>query len=170
MPKTIYRYPQKSDAAQLLEFINTLSAEQTYIRMQGKVVTLEEEEKYLNDFLKNIKDKKAIKILAFDNEQLVGAADINMGFGAENHVGVFGITVAKSHRGQGIGSELMSKTIDAAKTNIPNLEIITLGVFADNTKAILLYQKYGFKQYGILPNGAVRRGIHSDHIQMYLEV
>jgi len=38
-------------------------------------------------------------------------------------------------------------------------EIVRLGVFADNTRAIELYRRLGFIPYGRLPRG-IRRGDH----------
>jgi hypothetical protein len=125
-----YRSPQLSDVDKLLEYINTLSSEQTFLTMQGKQLTKAEELSYLKSFLKDIKNKTAVKVFAFDNETLIGAADVKVGVGVIKHV----------------------------------------GVFADNERAAHLYKKFGFKEYGVLPNGVMRKGVYTDHIDMYLRV
>lgn len=85
-------------------------------------------------------------------------------------MGVFGIIISKQYRSQGIGTDLMNRTLDEAKENISGIEIITLGVFSDNQRAINLYKKFGFKEYGLLPNGVIRKDDHYDQIYMYLDV
>jgi RimJ/RimL family protein N-acetyltransferase len=163
-----YRLPQLSDYPALTEYMNQLSAEKTYIRLQGKVLTEEEEKEYLSSYIKQIEEKTAIKLFAFDGEILIGGADVTLGLGAEKHIGIFGITMRKSHRGQGIGKTLMHKTIQRAIESLPDLEIITLSVFSDNEKAKKMYLKAGFIPYGSIPNGVIRNGSYSDHEYMYL--
>jgi len=166
--KITFRTPQLSDYPALTEYINELSAERTFIRLQGKVLTEDEEKEYLSSFIKQIEAKTAVKLFAFDNETLIGGADVTLGYGAELHVGLFGITIRKSHRGLGIGTTLLHKTIQLAIESLPDLEILTLSVFSDNEKAKKMYQKVGFIPYGSLPNGVIRDGEHSDHEYMYL--
>jgi RimJ/RimL family protein N-acetyltransferase len=166
--KITYRPPQLSDYPALTEYINELSAERTYIRLQGKVLTQEEEKEYLNSYLKKIKEKSAIKLFAFDGETLIGGADVTLGFGAEKHIGLFGITIRKTYRRQGIGKNLMHKTIQQAIESLPDLEILTLSVFSDNEKAKQMYLKAGFIPYGSIPNGIIRKGRYSNHDYMYL--
>lgn len=163
-----YRLPQLSDYPALTEYMNELSAEKTYIRLQGTVLTEEEEKEYLTSYNKKIEEKTAIKLFAFDGEKLIGGADVTLGFGVEQHVGVFGITMRKSHRGKGIGKILMHKTIQQAIQSLPDLEILTLSVFGDNEKAKKMYLKAGFIAYGTIPNGVIRNGLYSDHEYMYL--
>jgi len=54
----IIRYPENSDVGEMLNFINKLSDEKTFITYQGEHETLESEKKYLEEVLKNIKNKK----------------------------------------------------------------------------------------------------------------
>ena len=51
------RYPQKGDEIVMMEYINTLSKEQTFIRAQGEEYTLEEETIYLHNQLEKIAKK-----------------------------------------------------------------------------------------------------------------
>ena len=84
-----------------------------------------------------------------------------------SHVGELGISCAKEYRGEGVGSLLMQLVIDEAIHAIAQLEIVTLWVFADNALARQMYKKFGFIEFGILPNGVKRRGKVNDNIQMY---
>ena len=57
-----------------------------------------------------------------------------------------------------------------ALKNIPELRIITLGVFATNDIAMNMYKKFGFVEFGRLPEGVLHRGNYIDHIYMYKRV
>ena len=66
-----------------------------------------------------------------------------------SHRAELGLTVVKAEWNSGIGSELMQKLIDYARENA--LELIYLEVRGDNSRAIHLYKKFGFKKVGTLP-------------------
>lgn len=163
----IIRYPVSGDLHSMLEYINTISKEQTFIAYQGEQVFLEDEEKYLEDVLSKIKNKKAVQLLAFYDGNLIGNSSIALKDKVSAHEGVFGISVANGYRGEGIGKKLMEIVLSEAKKHIPELEIITLGVFANNPQTIKMYENFGFKEYGRLPNGIIYKGRRVDHVSMY---
>ncbi|KKP59304.1 MAG: hypothetical protein UR52_C0008G0014 [Candidatus Gottesmanbacteria bacterium GW2011_GWA1_34_13] len=78
--KVLLRYPQIQDVVKLQQYINTLSQEDTYLLVSGETFSQEEEQKYLNDALKLMKDKNKIQILAFHNEQIIGNVEVNRAF------------------------------------------------------------------------------------------
>ena len=166
----LIRFPQKSDTLALLRYMNTLSKERTFIRFQGEQLTLKEEDKYLKDFLKKLEENKAIKLLAFMENKLVGVTDINLQDKTSTHVGLFGITVAKDYRGEGIGKLLMNLVIQEAKRNIIDLKIVTLGCFANNKGACMMYKNFGFVEYGSLPEGIKHQGNYVDHLYFYKKI
>jgi len=168
--QVIIRYPKTDDTQRLLDYINTLSKEKTFIRFQGEQLTLAEEKKYLEDFIEKIRKNKAVKLLVFDEFKLIGVADINLMEKVESHVGIFGITVAKGFRGEGIGKLLMRLTIEEAKINIIGLKIITLGCFANNKLAYQIYKKSGFVEFGRLPRGISHKGQYVDYINMFKNI
>lgn len=133
----VIRYPRASDLKELLNYINALSKEKTFISFQNK---------------------------------LIGIASIDLGERVSKHVGNLGISVAKDFRAQGVGSLLMENILKEAKKYLPNLRIITLAVFANNPVAAKMYQKFGFKEYGKLPNAILHRGRLVDRIYMYCQV
>lgn len=163
----IIRYPTKEDLKQMWEYINTLSKERTFIRFQGEEISLVDEEKFLNSFLENISQRKAVQLLVIHDGKIIGISDIMMKELAEKHIGVFGITVAKNFRGQGVGKMLMEFLINEAKRNIAQLEIIVLDVFASNSLAKSMYQKFGFVEYGVLPKGVKLEKGYADRVFMY---
>ena len=166
----IVRYPVMGDLKKLLDYFNTISKEQTFIRFQGEQLTLDEEKKYLESLLEKIEKKEAVKLFAFYQNQLIALADIKLLDKTSNHVGVFGITVDKQFRGEGIGKKLMNLVIEEAKKNLVKLKIITLGVFSNNPIACKIYGKMGFTQYGKLPKGILHRKKYVDHIFMYKNI
>lgn len=163
----IVRHVRRDDVEILLQFINTLSIEQTYITFQGEQMTLEEESRYVEGFIKKAEDNKAVKLLAFHKDELIGVCDITPKEKVESHIGVFGLTIKKEWRGKGIGKLIMEKTLEEAQKNMSELKIITLGVFSNNPVAKTLYEKMGFKEYGLLPKGIQYKGVLVDHIYMY---
>lgn len=163
----LVRYPKQEDLQQMLDYINTLSAEKTFLLFQGEQVTLEEEKIYLDDQLKKIEEKKAVKLFVFNEDRLIAISDIVMREKAEKHIGYFGISVAKEYRGKGIGGLLMDLVIKEAEKNLKDLKIIVLSVFGDNTVAQNMYKKFEFEEFGNLPGGVLHADVPVDHIYMY---
>lgn len=166
----LIRYPESSDAKQMMEYINSLSDERTYITYQGEHETLESEAKFLNQKLKSISEKTAIMLLAFAKERLVGISGVELGIKTSRHIGTFQISVAKEYRGKGIGKKLLEITENESIKNLSGLEILTLGVFACNIKARKMYKKSGYIEEGLLPNGIKLENGYDDHVFMYKRI
>ena len=166
----LIRYPAKGDLRELQKYINALSKEQTFIVFQGEHVTLKDERKYLSDQLKKIAKKEAVKLIALRGKEIIGISDITMQEKVEKHIGVFGITVARKFRGEGIGKLLMGMVLKEAKKNLPKLKIVKLGIFANNDLAMTMYKQFGFKEFGRLPKGILYKDGAVDHIYMYREI
>lgn len=162
----LIRYPQSSDLEDMTDYINTLSQERTYIRFQGEVQSVEDEKKYLEKKLEQIKNRRSVQLMVYAGNTLVGNSNIDLEEGIRKHVGVFGISLAKEFRNRGIGKILMEKVIEESKKNLPDLKIITLTIFGTNKVAFKMYQKFGFREYGRLPKGAMHKGKFIDYIYM----
>jgi len=72
--------------------------------------------------------------------------------------------VLKEHRRQGLGTVLMERTIEEAKRK--GLERIELEVYASNTPAINLYEKWGFAREGVKKKARKLDGEYDDIIEM----
>lgn len=166
----LVRYPKEGDAGAMWAYINKLSKEQTYILFQGEEIAFKDEEEYLKKTLEKIEKKKAVQLLVFSNHKLIGISEINLRDRAIAHEGVFGISVSKEYRGEGIGKKLMEQVLKEAKKNLPQLKIVTLGVFSNNLLAIKIYKKFEFKEFGRLPEGILYKRKYLDHIYMYKTV
>jgi RimJ/RimL family protein N-acetyltransferase len=166
----VVRYPIMDDVVLLQNYINTLSKECTFIRLQGEQLTLEEENKYLEKYLKDIEENKAVKLFVFTGEKLIAVTDIHPGEKIERHVGTFGITVASEYRNQGIGKLLTHLVLDEAIKYLKEIRVIRLGVFANNPIAKIMYEKFGFVEYGSLPEGIKHKDKYVGHIYMYKKI
>jgi ribosomal protein S18 acetylase RimI-like enzyme len=83
------------------------------------------------------------------------------------HIGVLGISVARAWRAKGIGRALLTHVIDRCRVKF---ELLELSVFVSNTRARELYRSVGFRSWGVLPNGILREGRHTDLEHMFLEL
>lgn len=104
---------------------------------------------------------------AFAGEKLVGE------FGVAQvrphikyrHRAVMGISVLEEAWGCGLGSFLMQLAVGQAKAN--GFEQLELGVYSDNTRAIHLYEKFGFERCGTMPHAfKLKDGTYRDEIMM----
>lgn len=166
----IIRYPTPDDAIGMCEYINILSKEQTFIRFQGEQESLENETKYLLTQLERIESGRSVQLLIVQGDRVMGNSSVDMKDKTESHEGVFGISIAKKLRGEGIGKLFMKLVLEEAEKNLPKLQIITLGVFGDNDLAYSMYQGFGFKEYGRLPGGSKHKDKYVDHAYMYKRV
>lgn len=166
----LVRYPTLKDVGIMRRYINTLSKERTYILRQGKQFSYADEKKYVQRQLTQIKRNRAVFLLMFSGTTLIGNSGIDLHTGAKRHEGGFGISIAKDFRNQGIGTLLMKLILSEAKKKLKGMKIITLGVFANNPRAIGLYEKFGFRKYGSLPKGILHRGKFVDEYFMYRQV
>ena len=72
--------------------------------------------------------------------------------------------VLKEYRNQGLGSQLLEKTLAHAKTN--GLEKVELEVYESNTAAVNLYIKFGFEVEGKRIKSRKLDGCYDNIIQM----
>lgn len=119
---------------------NRMDAEQESLYLKGK----EESE-------------NEIEIVAVVDGTIVGTAGISA-VGARykvRHRAEFGISVAKDYWGLGIGKLLTAACVECArKAGFIQLE---LEVVADNERAVAMYRKAGFAEYGRNPKGFYSR-------------
>jgi L-phenylalanine/L-methionine N-acetyltransferase len=77
------------------------------------------------------------------------------------HAAKMGISVAPEAQGRGVGRALMQAVCDYADRWAQILRI-ELTVFTDNTRAIALYQHFGFRHEGTHRAYALREGVYMD--------
>ena len=162
-----FRYPLPGDAATAMNYINTISTERTFILFQGRQLSLEEEQAWLDDRLRQLAAGKAVNIFVMHGEQMIGSAEIALNDGVLAHVGGLGISLADGWREIGLGTVLMRLLIEQAEKHLTGLRMIQLDVFGNNERGKRLYQKIGFTEYARLPNAVLHRDTYVDLISMY---
>ncbi len=110
----------------------------------------EQECKYL---AKKAESATEVELLAIAGNKIVGFAGVDA-VGTKykvKHRANFGISVLKEYWGLGIGRALTESCIECAKN--AGYTQLELSVVADNDRAVSLYKKTGFKEYGRNPKG-----------------
>ncbi len=102
---------------------------------------------------------------AFIGDRLAGMAGLHRHGGRRRHAAVLGVGVADDLSGRGIGTALITALLDAAD-NWLDLRRIELTVFADNARAIRLYERFGFEREGAMRSFAFRDGRYADAVTM----
>jgi L-phenylalanine/L-methionine N-acetyltransferase len=77
------------------------------------------------------------------------------------HARGLGMAVAKDWQGRGVGTQLLAALTDWAD-NWAHVLRIELTVFADNARAMALYQRHGFVKEGQMTAFALRDGVYVD--------
>lgn len=89
---------------------------------------------------------------AFDDERLIGITGFNrMARKRDSHRGeLVQVYVEPDYRGQNLGENLLRYVLDYAFA-LDGIEQVQLSVIASNQTAIKLYEKLGFKGFGVQP-------------------
>ena len=163
----IFRYLRESDLDGMLEYINDLIAEDTYIGMYGKPVTRHEEEKVLKESLEKVEKGEQVWIVVEINGRYIGSGEVRQStMRRQKHVADLGISLRKEYRNEGIGTELMNVLLDEARTM--GLRLVTLGCFENNEAACHLYEKMGFARAGVIPSAIKWKDGYVGEVKFYL--
>ena len=97
--------------------------------------------------------------------QIAGSAGFNRYKGRRSHAAGIGLGVHDDFQGRGLGTALLAALIDAAD-NWHAIKRLELTVFTDNTRAIRLYERFGFEAEGVQRAFAFRAGQYVDALGM----
>jgi RimJ/RimL family protein N-acetyltransferase len=155
-------YPTEEYFASFHKALDQVAREEVYIEMT-EAKPFEEVANFQRTLIKN----NWPGCYALENGEVVGWADA---FPASNprlcHRAFLGMGLLKSHRGKGIGSQLLNRVIDHAKRI--GLEKIELTVYTNNEPAIHLYKKCGFTEIGVIKHYRKLRDRYFDCVEMEL--
>jgi RimJ/RimL family protein N-acetyltransferase len=165
--KIIIRKAIKSDASELVNYLNSISKESDYLTFgEGEVgVTIKQEEEFIE--AANNKNN-SLFIVAQMNGKIMG--NLNFSAGERKriaHTGEFGVSVLKEYWGNKVGEELVKYLIQWSKSSAV-IRKINLRVRTDNTKAIKLYKKLGFFEEGIIKRDFLIENKFYDSLSMGL--
>jgi ribosomal protein S18 acetylase RimI-like enzyme len=138
------------------------------INLFSRKPSTKDEQKWFKDTLERTRKEDGFALVAEVDGKVVGISDVrNKALQQEQrHIGVVGIYVLEGYRSLGIGSSLLSDLIKTAKEK-GKYEILVLSVFGNNAHAQNLYRKFGFVEFGTLPNGIKRNEDYTNEIYMY---
>ncbi len=168
----ILRALKWEDLDNCVAFINDLVGERDTEPNLGIIAdtkqTREKEAEWLANQLTGIEKGNIVSVAAEVRGRLVGNGSVTRGsYEDTQHHGYLGIAILKKHRDLGIGLEMMRTLVRESWR--AGLKTIQLEVFANNPRAVHVYEKTGFRQSGRIPKKMLRRGKFIDSIVMTRE-
>ena len=155
--KLILRSGEPGDAQELLAVFNRTHEETDFMLTYAdeNSFTVEQEENFLRERLNSPNE---IEILAVLGGKVVGSAGIESLGSKEKirHRAEFGIGILKDCWGLGIGRALTEACIECARE--AGYSQLELEVAAENGRAVSLYERAGFTEFGRNPLGFIKRG------------
>ena len=139
------------------------------ITLFREMPSLGSEVDWFRDLYKEKLNGNRIVVVAEADGKAVGMCEIarNRPGSEEDHIGRLGIAVRREYRSNGAGKRLIEEALRQSKGKF---EQIILEVFEDNAVATRLYEKMGFREYGLLKNAIKRNGKYMGHRLMCLDM
>ena len=154
------------NAKRFADYENVLIEEGAYIHAYKKV-TIAQEKEWLVARLKKQKRGGGIFLVGEYGGRVVANARTEVYSGSWDHQAEFNIDIAQEVRGAGLGKYLTVRSIELARTGIkPKPVRLILGTMAENTAAIGLYEKSGFKKIAVIPGQHHYQGRFIDEVIM----
>lgn len=150
--RCLLRNAFESDAQTVIDIFNLTHGETDYLLSypDESILNIEEEGQFLKE---KADSENEVQILALVDDMVVGMAGISaLGriYKLRHRAGL-GVSVAKEFWSLGIGKALMEACIECArKAGYVQLE---LTVVAENERAVSMYKRAGFVEYGRNPKG-----------------
>lgn len=159
-----------SDARALRDIMQRTHAETDYLLSYPDEQSLDDEQE-ARSLAETERSDNEVELVAVVDGRIVGSAGVTAVGGRRKlaHRARFGISVLKDYWGMGIGRVVMEASIDCARrAGYTQLE---LDVVAGNERAVSLYRRAGFEEYGRNPRGyrSVSSG-YQELVHMRLEL
>ena len=154
----VVRAAEPSDMAAVTEVMNQPRAYWGTLQWPFHSVALRESKFQL--------DRNNVMLVAEVEGKVVGNIGLHREIAHRRaHAAGIGMAVHDAYAGRGVGSALMGAVVDLAERwwNIKRLE---LNVYADNPRAIALYERFGFQREGLFKAYAWRDGEYVDSLAM----
>ena len=137
----IFVRPSYNLVPDYLEMVNDIENVARFIGERREPYTEEEERDYIKD--KMDKDATMFSMLEKDTRKFIGNIEF---FNRKETEAEWGIVITASMHNKGYGKEALRRSVDYGFSEL-GLKRIYLGVYADNLRAIHVYEKCGFKEY-----------------------
>lgn len=158
-PEIVVRAMEPGDVPQLTEVMNQPRA--VWGTLQTPLMSVEMRQKRFD-----ATDHNNRALVAETEGRVVGSIGLHREpWHRRIHTASLGMAVHDAYAGRGVGTALMAAVVDLAERwwNIRRLE---LNVYADNSRAIALYERFGFEREGLHRAYAWRDGAYVDSLTM----
>ncbi|MBI1198208.1 MAG: GNAT family N-acetyltransferase [Phenylobacterium sp.] len=158
-PEIVIRAMEPGDVPQMTEVMNQPRA--VWGTLQTPLTSVEMRQKRFD-----ATDHNNRALVAETDGRVVGSIGLHREpWHRRIHTASLGMAVHDAYAGRGVGTALMAAVVDLAERwwNIKRLE---LSVYADNQRAIALYERFGFEREGLHRAYAWRDGAYVDSISM----
>ena len=147
----VFRSAEKEDAEMLLTYLKRVCGETRFLLREAdecKDMTIEQEEAFINSHIEN---EKACLVLAELDGEYVGNASFDVaGVSRRNsHRADIGIALYLDYTGMGIGTKLFALILETIEKC--GFETAELTVVEGNSRAIHMYESFGFVEVGRIP-------------------
>ena len=137
----IYVRPSFDLVPQYLEMVNDIENDARFIGERRTLLTEQEEIDYIKD--KMDKDATMFSMLEKDTHEFIGNIEF---FNRVDDEAEWGIVITTNKQNKGYGKEALLRSVEYGFNEL-NLRRIYLGVYANNPRAIHVYENCGFKEY-----------------------
>ena len=159
-----------SDARALRDIMQRTHAETDYLLSYPDEQGTDDEQE-ARSLAETERSDNEVELVAVLDGRIVGSAGVSAVRSRRKvaHRARFGISILKEYWGMGIGRVLMEASIDCARqAGYTQLE---LEVVADNQRAVSLYRRAGFEEYGRNPRGYRSTAVsYQELVHMRLEL
>lgn len=162
----VLRNAEPEDAAALIEYLKITTAETPYLARESEDIKLsmEQEVKFINDL---VESERELMLVGFCNGRHVGNSSLTLAGSSSRYRHRCGVAIAlyREFCGAGIGEAMLRTILGVAKNT--GFEQAELEVVAGNERAIALYRRLGFVEYGHFPdNMKYADGSYADALWM----
>lgn len=160
----------ESDAEAAIAHLNTVGGESDFLTFGAEGLpglTLESEREFL---AARLRSEFSALLLCFVGGELACICNVDVPLNPRTHHNAnIGISVKKRFWGIGVGTCAMEAMLDFIK-NLGCVKYVRLDVYADNARAIRLYERFGFRKAGTLSERFFVNGVYHDEITMELKL
>ena len=161
MPENPLIHVRRAGPADAAAFVRLMGAPEVYANLMQLPMPSEELWRKRLETMAD-PDRPDLQLVAELDGQMVGSAGLHPAPQLRRrHAALLGISVAPQAQGQGVGAALMQNLCHYAD-GWGQILRIELTVFTDNTRAISLYQRFGFRHEGTHRAYALRDGVYAD--------
>lgn len=154
------------DVECLQQYASRLFAERLPGLYERPEPSLDDERAYVASHLN--RDNSTL-MAAFVDGRVAGLAGIlGRDLSQESHVGMVGVSVDQDFRGRGVGTSLLTSLLEWAPRH--GLRRVEIEAFANNPRAIELYERLGFSREGVRQGAVLVAGEYIDVVALAQQV